>query len=51
MTRKKADRLNCGRGEYEELHETIRQHGRLIEKIQGAAATAATALSVATPGS
>lgn len=23
------------RGEYEELHETIRQHGRLIEKIRG----------------
>jgi GH24 family phage-related lysozyme (muramidase) len=22
-------------GEYEELHETIRRHGRLIEKIQG----------------
>jgi hypothetical protein len=23
------------RGEYEELHETIRKHGRLIEKIRG----------------
>jgi hypothetical protein len=22
-------------GEYEELHQTIRQHGRLIEKIRG----------------
>jgi hypothetical protein len=27
-------------GEYEELHETIRRHGRLIERIQGSAGCA-----------